>query len=51
VLTRAAPRKLIVYSRDEAEAERNAGRPERAVWPQKMAALRFFLGDVRDVSG
>ena len=49
VLARVQPRKLIVYLPRRAEAERDAGRPGRALraasrWP----TMRFFLGDVRD---
>jgi UDP-N-acetylglucosamine 4,6-dehydratase len=48
VLTRANPRKLIVYSRDELkQSEMQADLAER-FGPEKMAAMRFFLGDVRD---
>ncbi|MDB5464367.1 MAG: flmA [Phenylobacterium sp.] len=48
VLTRAAPRKLIIYSRDELkQSEMLADLGER-FGAEKMALLRFFLGDVRD---
>jgi len=48
VLNRSAPRKLIIYSRDELkQSEMLADLGER-FGPEKMAALRFFLGDVRD---
>ena len=48
VLTRAKPRKLIVYSRDELkQSEMQIDLAER-FGPEKMAAMRFFLGDVRD---
>ncbi len=48
VLARANPRKLIVYSRDELkQSEMQIDLAER-FGPEKMAALRFFLGDVRD---
>jgi UDP-N-acetylglucosamine 4,6-dehydratase len=48
VLTQANPRKLIIFSRDELkQSEMQADLAERFE-PQKMAALRFFLGDVRD---
>src|SRR4030095_818005 len=47
-LTRANPRKLIVYSRDELkQSEMQIDLAER--FPaEKLAAMRFFLGDVRD---
>src|SRR5579862_7559152 len=48
VLTRAKPRKLIIYSRDELkQSEMQQDLAER-FGPEKMAVLRFFLGDVRD---
>ena len=48
VLARANPRKLIVYSRDELkQSEMQIDLAER-FGPEKMATLRFFLGDVRD---
>jgi len=48
VLTEANPRKLIVFSRDELkQSEMQADLAER-FGPEKMAAMRFFLGDVRD---
>ena len=48
VLTRARPRKLIVYSRDELkQSEMQIDLAER-FGPETMAAMRFFLGDVRD---
>ncbi len=48
VLVQANPRKLIIFSRDELkQSEMLADLTERFE-PQKMAALRFFLGDVRD---
>ena len=48
VLSRANPRKLIVYSRDELkQSEMQLDLAER-FGPEKMATLRFFLGDVRD---
>ena len=48
VLTRANPRKLIVYSRDELkQSEMQLDLSER--FPaERLASLRFFLGDVRD---
>jgi len=48
VLERARPRKLIVYSRDELkQSEMQIDLVER-FGPERTAALRFFLGDVRD---
>lgn len=48
VLSRASPRKLIVYSRDELkQSEMQIDLAER-FGPEKMLAMRFFLGDVRD---
>ena len=48
VLERARPRKLIVYSRDELkQSEMQADFAERFS-PERLAPLRFFLGDVRD---
>ncbi|WP_293901923.1 UDP-N-acetylglucosamine 4,6-dehydratase (inverting) [Phenylobacterium sp.] len=48
VLQRGRPRKLIVYSRDELkQSEMQIDYAER-FGPEKMAAMRFFLGDVRD---
>jgi len=48
VLAQANPRKLIIFSRDELkQSEMLADLAERFE-PQKMAPLRFFLGDVRD---
>jgi UDP-N-acetylglucosamine 4,6-dehydratase len=48
VLERARPRKLIVYSRDELkQSEMQVDLSERFE-PERLAPLRFFLGDVRD---
>ena len=48
VLERQHPRKLIVYSRDELkQSEMQIDLAEKFP-PEKMAAMRFFLGDVRD---
>jgi len=48
VLSRANPRKLIVYSRDELkQSEMQIDLAER-FGPEKLARLRFFLGDIRD---
>jgi len=47
-LARYSPRKLIVYSRDELkQSEMQADLAERFA-SDKMTALRFFIGDVRD---
>ena len=48
VLDRYSPRKLIVYSRDELkQSEMQLDLADR-FGPKKLAAMRFFLGDVRD---
>jgi UDP-N-acetylglucosamine 4,6-dehydratase/5-epimerase len=48
VLTRAKPRKLIVYSRDELkQSEMQIDYAERFS-AEQLKAMRFFLGDVRD---
>lgn len=48
VLTRARPRKLIVYSRDELkQSEMQIDFAER-FGPEQLQAMRYFLGDVRD---
>lgn len=48
VLSRYSPRKVIVYSRDELkQSEMQIDYAER-FGPEKMGAMRFFLGDVRD---
>jgi UDP-N-acetylglucosamine 4,6-dehydratase len=48
VLTRAKPRKLIVYSRDELkQSEMQIDYSERFS-PEQQRAMRYFLGDVRD---
>ncbi|WP_395672958.1 UDP-N-acetylglucosamine 4,6-dehydratase (inverting) [Phenylobacterium sp.] len=48
VLSRAKPRKLIVYSRDELkQSEMQIDLAER-FGPDALAPMRFFLGDVRD---
>lgn len=48
VLTRAKPRKLIVYSRDELKQSEMIADLSERFGPDTMAAMRFFLGDVRD---
>jgi UDP-N-acetylglucosamine 4,6-dehydratase len=48
VLSRFNPRKLIVYSRDELkQSEMQIDLADR-FGPEKLHAMRFFLGDVRD---
>lgn len=48
VLLQARPRKLIVFSRDELkQSEMQADLAERFD-PERLACMRFFLGDVRD---
>ncbi len=48
VLERCQPRKLIVYSRDELkQSEMQIDLSERFS-AEKLSAMRFFLGDVRD---
>jgi UDP-N-acetylglucosamine 4,6-dehydratase len=48
VLSRASPRKLIVYSRDELKQSEMQIELAERFGPEKLAAMRFFLGDVRD---
>ena len=48
VLTRAKPRKLIVYSRDELKQHEMQIDLAEKFDPETMARMRFFLGDVRD---
>ena len=48
VLSRAAPRKLIVYSRDELKQHEMQIDLAERYGPEDMARMRFFLGDVRD---
>ncbi len=45
----AAPRRVVVFSRDEQKQEAMA-RELRAFRPDLFQRLRFFIGDVRDVS-
>jgi UDP-N-acetylglucosamine 4,6-dehydratase len=49
VLERARPRKLIVYSRDELKQSEMQMELAERFGPDKLSAMRFFLGDVRDV--
>jgi UDP-N-acetylglucosamine 4,6-dehydratase len=48
VLSRSAPRKLIVYSRDELKQHEMQIDLAERYGPEDMARMRFFLGDVRD---
>lgn len=48
VLTRYAPRKLIVYSRDELKQSDMQQELREKFAPEVYARMRFFLGDVRD---
>ena len=48
VLSRARPRKLIVYSRDELKQHEMQIDLAERYGPEDMARMRFFLGDVRD---
>jgi UDP-N-acetylglucosamine 4,6-dehydratase len=49
LLAETPPRRLIVFSRDEQKQEAMARDLERA-YPKLVDRLRFFIGDVRDVS-
>ena len=48
VLSRAAPRKLIVFSRDELKQHEMQVEMAARFSPDQMSRMRFFLGDVRD---
>ena len=48
VLSRARPRKLIVYSRDELKQSEMLLELQEKFEPEALARMRFFLGDVRD---
>jgi UDP-N-acetylglucosamine 4,6-dehydratase len=48
VLARANPRKLIVYSRDELKQSEMQIDLAEKFGPEKLARMRFFLGDIRD---
>ncbi|MFC3079453.1 UDP-N-acetylglucosamine 4,6-dehydratase (inverting) [Phenylobacterium terrae] len=48
VLTRAKPRKLIVYSRDELKQHEMQIDLAERYGQERLRSLRFFLGDVRD---
>jgi UDP-N-acetylglucosamine 4,6-dehydratase len=49
LLMRGVPRRLVIYSRDEQKQE-TMERELRGEFPAMMDRLRFFIGDVRDVS-
>ena len=48
VLCRYAPRKLIVYSRDELKQSEMQQDLRERYSAEQVARLRFFIGDVRD---
>src|SRR5579864_6112950 len=48
VLSRHAPRKLIIFSRDELKQSEMQQDLALRFGPEKMSRMRFFLGDVRD---
>lgn len=48
VLTRANPRKLIVFSRDELKQHEMQVEMSARFSAEQMSRMRFFLGDVRD---
>ena len=48
VLTRARPRKLIVFSRDELKQHEMQLDLAERFDPETLRCMRFFLGDVRD---
>lgn len=48
VLARTAPRKLIVFSRDELKQHEMQVDMAARFTPEQMGRMRFFLGDVRD---
>jgi len=50
VLSRYAPRKLIVYSRDELKQSEMQIDMREKFGPEQLGRMRFFLGDVRDRS-
>jgi UDP-N-acetylglucosamine 4,6-dehydratase len=50
VLAEHAPRKLIVFSRDELKQYDMQTELRERFGPADMAKMRFFLGDVRDVA-
>jgi len=50
LLARYAPRKVIVYSRDELKQSDMQQELHEQFEPETLAPMRFFLGDVRDRS-
>jgi UDP-N-acetylglucosamine 4,6-dehydratase len=50
VLTRYAPRKVIVYSRDELKQSEMQQEMRERLPAEQLSKMRFFLGDVRDRS-
>lgn len=50
ILARYAPRKVIVYSRDELKQSDMQQELREQFPPETLAPMRFFLGDVRDRS-
>lgn len=48
VLENYAPKKVIIYSRDEFK-QFNMQNKMRRLYPDKASKLRFFIGDVRDI--
>ncbi|MCW5675918.1 MAG: UDP-N-acetylglucosamine 4,6-dehydratase (inverting) [Xanthobacteraceae bacterium] len=49
LLTKSAPRKLIIFSRDEQKQDAMA-REIAAAFPRAAGCMRYFIGDVRDLS-
>ncbi len=49
LLTKAKPRKLIIFSRDEQKQDAMA-REVAAAHPKAASCMRYFIGDVRDLS-
>ena len=49
LLRKHPPQRLVVFSRDEQKQEEMA-HELRAAFPQHFPIMRFFIGDVRDVS-
>jgi UDP-N-acetylglucosamine 4,6-dehydratase/5-epimerase len=48
LLTHFDPKKVIIFSRDELKQYEMRGEMEEVHTQDKLAKLRFFLGDVRD---
>lgn len=49
LLRRNPPVRLVIFSRDEQKQEEMA-HELRATFPERVASMRFFIGDVRDTS-